>query len=56
MDTLITILTAGLRLIGLAEWFDGWLKQREAAQKAQNIANIPTTDKEWTDAAKNGDL
>jgi hypothetical protein len=45
-----------VRLIGLGEKLDGWLKQREDKRKAQDVANTPTTDSEWTKAAKDGDL
>jgi hypothetical protein len=56
MGTLITILGLVFRLIGLAEWFEGRMQKREATKQAQAIANAPTTNKEWTDAAKDGDL
>jgi hypothetical protein len=56
MGTLITILGLVFRMIGLADWFEGRMQQREAAKQVQAIANTPTTNKEWTDAAKNGDL
>jgi hypothetical protein len=33
-----------------------WLKERKEAGNAQAIANTPTTNKEWTNAAEKGDL
>ena len=56
MGILITLLELACKLIGLAEWFEAWQKKRAEQKQAQAIANAPTTDKEWADAAKKGDL
>lgn len=53
---LVRIASIVFRLIGLAEWFEGRMQKRKAEQKAQAVANSPSTDDEWTKAAKDGDL
>jgi hypothetical protein len=52
----LTILSAVLRLIGLAEWFDGWLKARHARQQAQAVANSPTTKEELDETLERHDF
>lgn len=56
METLLTLLGLACRLLGFAERFEQFMQKRAAKKQAQAIADTPTTDKEWTDAAKNGDL
>ncbi len=56
METLLDLLPFALRLIGLAGWAERWEQRRVAKKQAQVVADTPTTDKEWEDAAKHGDL
>ena len=42
----LTLITLGLRLFGLAEWFEQWRKQRAERKQTQAVANAPTTKEE----------
>ena len=53
---LLDLIPLVLRLIGLAGWAERWEQRRAARKQAQAIADTPTTDKEWSDAANRGEL
>jgi hypothetical protein len=44
------------KLIGLSGWAESLIRKVEADRKAQRVADAPSTDKEWADAADKGDL
>lgn len=52
MLTFVTI----LRFLGFIRWAYTIEQAFIAKRKAQNVANVPTTKQEWTDAADKGDL
>ncbi len=52
----LSIISIALRLVGLAEWYENWRKQRYSQKLMQSLADTPTTNEEWNDDAKNGDL
>jgi hypothetical protein len=54
--TLLDLIPLVLRLIGLVGWAERWERSQAAKKQAQAVADTPTTNEEWTDAAKNGDL
>ena len=52
----LTLIGWLFRAVGLAEWFDGWLKRRDAAKKAQSVADAPITRHELEKDLKDGML
>jgi hypothetical protein len=45
-----------LRLIGFAQWADFFWEKHEQKVKAQKVADAPSTDQEWKDAAEKSEL
>lgn len=56
MLTLLSIISAILRAIGFVETADKVWAAHEERVRAQNVANSPLTDQEWSQKAKDGDL
>jgi hypothetical protein len=52
MELAFTALGLLCRIIGLAEWYETWMKQRAAAKQAQAVANVPTTKEELDERLK----
>jgi hypothetical protein len=48
-----TVISALLRLIGLAEWFEGFIQKRTAAKQAQDVANAPVSREELDERLQN---
>ena len=56
MLTILSILSTLFRLFGFAEAADKLWQTHEAKVKAQNVADAPLTDKEWSDKADKEEL
>lgn len=52
----LSIITAILRLIGLAQWANSLLASYEARKQSQEVANAPRTKQELIDDLNRGDL
>ena len=54
--TIFSILSYIFQLVGLTRAAEAMWAKHEVKVKAQNVANAPRTDADWTEAGKKNDL